>query len=349
MNITFVIESLVNGGAERVVSLLSKEMARQGNTVSIITFKDDCHYSYGGKLYCLNLPMNSTGVFGLICLYTKRAIAIRKLALIIKPDKVFSFMEVSSIISICAFIKPLVCIRTHPGSFTSKIKFIIRLLYPFSRAIICNSQAQMTTFQTIVNHPSIHTIYNPIDFELIDQLKDNPCYFKRPFILSAGRLVDLKRFDLLIQAYALSECRQYADLMIIGSGEKEASLKTLCKDLGISDFVIFQGSTSNPFCYMKRCLFFVLTSDYEGFPNVLAEALACGAAVISTDCPTGPSELIKDGYNGILVPTDQVRPLAQAMTTLCNNPDLRTQLKNAALPSVSHLQLTQITNQFLKI
>jgi len=349
MNITFVIESLSKGGAERVVSLLSKEMLTKGNTVTIITFKDDCHYSYGGKLYCLNLPMNTTGVFGLIGLYIKRAIALKKLLLRIKPDKVFSFMEVSSIISICALINPIVCIRLTPEYFSAKIKFIIRLLYPFSRAIICNSQAQIPTLQTIVNHPSIFTIYNPIDFELIDQLKDNPCDFNRPFILSVGRLADQKRFDLLIQAYALSECRECADLMIIGCGDKETSLKMLCKNLGISDRVVFKGNADNPFCFMKQCLFFVLSSDYEGFPNVLAEALACGAAVISTDCPTGPSELIKDGCNGILVPTDQVRPLAQAMTTLCNNQDLRTQLKNAAPSSVSHLHLSHITNQFLNI
>ena len=349
MNITFVIESLSKGGAERVVSLLSKEMARQGHTVSIITFKDDCHYPYEGNLYCLNLPMTTTGFFGLMGLYIKRSIALKKRVLSIKPDKVFSFMEVSSIISISTFIKPIVCIRLNPGSFSAKIKFIIRLLYPFSRAIICNSQAQIPTLLTIVNHSSIHTIYNPIDFELIDQLKDNPCDFSRPFILSVGRLADQKRFDLLIQAYALSECRKYADLMIIGSGDKEASLKTLSENLGISDRVLFKGNSDNPFCFMKQCLFFVLSSDYEGFPNVLAEALACGAAVISTDCPTGPSELIKDGYNGILVPTNQVSPLAQAMTTLYNNQDIRTQLKNAARLSVSHLHLSHITNQFLNI
>jgi glycosyltransferase involved in cell wall biosynthesis len=151
-------------------------------------------------------------------------------------------------------------------------------------------------------------------------------------ILAMGRLAPQKGFDLLLEAWALA-AGQLSDwsLRIVGEGPMRDQLVQLANNLKIGDRVTFAPFSNNPFSLYAQCGIFVLSSRFEGFGLVLIEAMSCGAACISFDCPNGPSEMIRHGVNGLLVPAEQVSALADAMVKLAEDPTLRQRLGNAAL------------------
>ncbi|MEP0369353.1 MAG: glycosyltransferase [Cyclobacteriaceae bacterium] len=154
-----------------------------------------------------------------------------------------------------------------------------------------------------IEKQKIVTIYNPLDLDLIKRMSKAPCPSNLPdnFILGVGRLEKQKRFDVLIKAFAKSALvDEGTHLVIIGKGSKLRDLIQLAESLGVSDFVHFEGFQSNPYAYMRATKAFVLTSDWEGFAHVVAEALACEARVISSDCDFGPKEILKQGELGAL-------------------------------------------------
>jgi glycosyltransferase involved in cell wall biosynthesis len=152
-----------------------------------------------------------------------------------------------------------------------------------------------------------------------------------PVILSAGRLTRQKDHETLVRGFALLRERTPARLIILGEGEERGNLERLTGQLSLRADVQLPGFTLNPFAYMARARLFVLSSRWEGFGNVLAEAMACGAPVVSTDCPSGPAEILQNGVFGRLSPVGDAPALASAMLealTLPPDPDL---LKTRAL------------------
>lgn len=154
---------------------------------------------------------------------------------------------------------------------------------------------------------------------------------RRKEILAMGRLSQEKGFDLLLEAWVLAVPRLPDwTLRIVGDGKLRDSLVRHASNLGIRHRVIFSPFSDDPFSLYSECGIFVLSSRFEGFGLVLIEAMSCGAACISFDCPNGPREFIRSGVNGILVPAGQVDALADAMVKLGVNPLLRQRLGNAA-------------------
>jgi len=141
-----------------------------------------------------------------------------------------------------------------------------------------------------------------------------------PVILAVGRLATQKAFDQLIEAFAVLRRTRSARLLILGEGRIRRSLEAQVQALGLQDDVDLPGETSNVFAYMARADLFVLSSRWEGFPNVLVEALACGCPVVATDCPSGPSEILDGGRYGSLVPVDDVPALTAAMEATLGAP-----------------------------
>ncbi len=174
----------------------------------------------------------------------------------------------------------------------------------------------------------IETIYNPIvDDELVNRAREpvpHPWFgaSSPPVILGAGRLYPQKDFPTLLKAFALIRARHRARLVILGEGQERNRLEQLARDLNIDNDVAFPGWVPNPFAYMANAALFVLSSSYEGFGNVVAEALACGCPVVSTDCPAGPAEILDGGKYGRLVPVGDEEKLAEAIaSTLADPPD----------------------------
>ncbi|NLO89188.1 MAG: glycosyltransferase, partial [Clostridia bacterium] len=165
----------------------------------------------------------------------------------------------------------------------------------------------------------IKVIYNPIVTpELLEKAKESigHPWFKPgqpPVILSAGRLTAAKDFPTLIHAFARVRAERLARLMILGEGEERPNLESLVRELGLESDVSMPEFVENPYAYMARAAVFVLSSAWEGFGNVLVEAMAVGTPVVSTDCPSGPAEILEGGKWGKLVPVGDVEKLAKAL------------------------------------
>jgi len=179
---------------------------------------------------------------------------------------------------------------------------------------------------TGVSRDRIHAIHNPtvpVDFdERASEPVDHPWFGSGnlPVILAVGRLARPKDYPTLLRAFARLRERIECRLVILGEGKERAHLETLASALGVSEYVDLPGYAPNPFCYMRRASLFVLSSVWEGSPNVLIEALAAGTPVVSTDCDNGPREILADGRYGILVPVGDPDALAEAMGFALENP-----------------------------
>jgi glycosyltransferase involved in cell wall biosynthesis len=184
----------------------------------------------------------------------------------------------------------------------------------------------------------ITTIYNPIVSPTVDSQSkaplDHPWFQPSapPVVLGVGRLHEQKDFPTLLRAFARVRAKREARLMILGEADAtHAQLRTelmsLATQLGIADDVTLPGFVTNPFTYMARAAVFVLSSAWEGLPSVLIEALACGCPVVSTDCPSGPAEILENGKYGPLVPVGGDVALAEAILSVLNTPPDRDRLQ----------------------
>ena len=152
-----------------------------------------------------------------------------------------------------------------------------------------------------------------------------------PFrLVACGRLVPIKGYPEMLRAVAETARSHEVQLDVLGSGPLEGELRELVAKLGIADKVVFHGFVSEPAEIMRNADLFVLNSHSEGFGNVIIEAMALGIPVISTDCPYGPREIIREGESGLLVPVGDVHALSEAMIRMIENPDLRTRISRAA-------------------
>jgi len=206
----------------------------------------------------------------------------------------------------------------------------MRLNYAAVDAVVAVSHGVAADTAKITGLPSdrIHVIRNPVVTPRLRLLAEAPTphpwleVIAPPVILGAGRLTKQKDFSTLLRAFARLKGQMQARLIILGEGGERGKLERLIKDLGLSADVALPGFSANPYAYMARASLFVLSSRWEGSPNVLTEAMALGTAVVATDCPSGPREILQDGRIGALVPVGDVAELAEAMrVTLASPPD----------------------------
>jgi len=196
----------------------------------------------------------------------------------------------------------------------------------------------------------IKVIYNPIlTSEIVEMSKEplNHPWFnsKIPVILGIGRLNKQKDFPNLIKAFAIVHKEMEAKLVILGEGEERSYLENLISELHLNSEVELLGFKDNPYPYLKSASLFVLSSEFEGFPLVLVEALALGTPVISTDCPGGSSEILEGGKYGVLVPVGDPVALSKAIIKMLTNPMPLDMLQNRAM----HFFLESATGSYLKL
>jgi glycosyltransferase involved in cell wall biosynthesis len=204
----------------------------------------------------------------------------------------------------------------------------IRLLYPGIDCIIAVSEGvKQDTIEVAGIEPGrIEVVRNPVLtprlLELAAQPSPHPWLDDTavPVILGAGRLTVQKDFASLLRAFARLRASRSCRLIILGDGRQERLLKELAVELGIEEDLSLPGFTTNPYAYMARAELFVLSSRWEGSPNVLTEAMALGTPVVATDCPSGPRETLDGGRYGPLVPVGDWQALAEAMAQSLDNP-----------------------------
>lgn len=206
---------------------------------------------------------------------------------------------------------------------------LIPMLYSGADAICTVSKAASYDLAAFASLPlqRVHTLYNPFDLARIEQWAAEPLdhpWFQPgqpPVVLAIGRLNEAKDFPVLIRAFARLRQQRMARLVILGEGELRPALEAQLAQLGLGvDAVQLPGFVANPYAWLARCSLFALSSRREGLPGALIEAMACGVPVVSTDCLSGPDEILEGGRWGRLVPVGDADALAQAMADTLDLP-----------------------------
>jgi glycosyltransferase involved in cell wall biosynthesis len=213
----------------------------------------------------------------------------------------------------------------------------MRVFYRHADAIVCVSAGVAEDVRRITGLPAerIVVVRNPVVTpqlrELANQPADHPwlAVGQPPVILGVGRLTVQKDFATLIRAFARLRAQRDVRLIILGEGRLRAALESLASKLGVADAVDMPGFKSNPYAYMSRAAVFVLSSRWEGSPNVLTEALALGRPVVATDCPSGPNEILQGGKIAPLVPIGDVARIADAIGEIMDAPPRADSLRAA--------------------
>lgn len=252
--------------------------------------------------------------------------------------------------------------RTTLGDITKtsqkwRWRFILPVLareYPKAGGIITvsNGVKEELAIHTGLPPHTITTIYNPVLIQKIRGKSLDPInhpWFQQeestPIILGVGRLVPQKDFATFLKAFSHVRQNRLAHLVILGEGRQRLELEALAHSLGIHKDVWMPGFSDNPYAFMSKASMLVLSSIYEGLPNVLIEALACGCPIVSTDCPSGPTEILEKGKFGTLIPMGNIQALAQAIHHTLDNPPNR----NDLLLRAADFDIQKVSRQYLGV
>ncbi len=228
---------------------------------------------------------------------------------------------------------------------------LIRWRYP-GHTVVVPSQGAADDLRDRYGLDDVRVIPHGVDAERIARLAeqtpdDLPSH---PFFIAIGRLVPQKDYPTMLTAFAEAHGRAVkTDLLILGGGSQQKTLEELANKLGVGATVRFKGHVENPYPYLKHARAIVLSSIYEGFGLVLLEAMTLGVPVITTDCPSGPAEIIANGEFGLIVPPREPHRLASAMLELTSFPDKRQSLIDKALQQADELSLEKMTRQYLEL
>lgn len=354
--IAFFLSDLDGGGAERVILNLANGFAQQGEFVDLVLARKEGLYLGQIDPGVNTIDLKAKSLFRSIPSLVKYLQNQR-------PQAMISALEDTNIVALMAKIlarKKISVFVTVHNNLSQEIRhaqqwkrkivpYFLRWIYPFAYRVVCVSQGVAQDLVKFGIQPrQIRVIYNPIVTpELIIKLQENlehPWFLlgQPPVILGVGRLNPQKDFPTLIRAFALVRRVQPARLLILGEGETRSELISLIKELNLDTDVQLEGFVENPFAYMKKAQVLVLSSAWEGFGNVLVEAMAAGIAVVSTDCPSGPEEILDKGKYGSLVAiADPAAMAAAILNTLKNNVD-PSWLKNRA----EEFSLEKILDQY---
>ncbi len=337
-HVAFYLPNLASGGAERVVVQLAAGLIQAGLKVDLVLVRAFGEY----------LPLVPSGarVIDLGCTNAYRsAPALLDYLRREQPDGLISALDLTNLIALlvrcAARPRTRVAIQVHSTVSAQKRsplkkkleKLLLARIYPWADCIVAVSHGAARDLARYTGIPveKIRTIYNPVippDLQAKAQEPvDHPWFTQDspPVILGAGRLVEVKDFSTLLQAFALTRKATNASstashlqppaprLLILGEGDERPRLEVLASQLGIAADFSLPGYTENPFAYMSKAAALVLSSRLEGLPSVLIEALACGCPVVSTDCPSGPSEILGAGKYGHLVPVGDAQAMSEAI------------------------------------
>lgn len=363
IKILFFIPTLSGGGSEKVTLQLLQHIGKRKFSPSLVLFEKKGQYMEA-------LP-SSIPIFELKKRKHKKALPwivmfrLKKLIKKEKPDVFVSLMcytnTLALIVKIMGRVQPKIIISERTSTYIYEGRFInflrslaIRFLYPKADKIVFPSRDMADKIMKSygVEKQKVNIIPNPVDIATItersQEIIEDPVYqAKNNIIIAIGRLSKEKGFLYLIKAIALlSKQGINCELVILGDGAEKISLQNLSKDLRVEERVHFLGFQSNPYKYLAHSKIFVLSSLYEGFPNVLLEAMALGVPSIATRCPTGPEEIITDEVNGLLIPPADEKALAHAIKKLLLDKDLRTRLSEAARKRAEDFKVEKIIKQY---
>ena len=377
MKIAVFIYSLAGGGAERVVSQLVPYLENKGFDVYLVLMNNTCVYSFQTKIEPFFLE-NSAATENSVLKLLKIPLLAYKYHIFLKKNKILksiSFLTRPGFISVltkCFDRKRTVIISERSNSsnqygyvnLQSWINtFLIKKLYPNADLIITNSRGNAEDLISNFNVPKLNitTIYNPISIETIRAVECKRDFFDTRFfnLISVGRLDEGKNHQLLIRSVGKLKSKKVR-LYIFGDGELRYELQKLIKNLGLKNIVFLMGFDSNPYQYLKTADLFVFASNHEGFPNALLEAMACNLPIVTTNCPSGPNEILEAeiGYDyqeklltkyGILVPRNSEKQMIEAIVCMMENKAYYENCKASIATRILDFEKEKILEEFYNV
>ncbi len=369
--LAILIYSLAGGGAERVVSILLDEL-KDTYDITLVLMNDTIHYSLPENqkiIYLENSSPNEQGFWKLFKL-PLLGLKYKKICIQNNIDTTLSFMNRPNYIALFSKIfgnasNIIISERSQPSlqhkrgmqGFINRI--LIKFLYPKADKIIANSLGNSLDLENKFDVHPVYTINNPFDLAKIHILSREYCEIARKkfTFVTVGRLDAGKNHSIIIDAIKDLD----AELWIIGEGPLRNTLQAKIKELHLEDSVYLLGRQDNPFKYLSKADCFVFSSNHEGFPNVLVEALACALPIISTDCPSGPREILapdttqdthlKTGIEiaqyAILTPINDSENLKKAMHTIITDKDMCNSYRTRNIQRAQDFSKEKISLQFI--
>jgi len=356
----FVLPSLGGGGAERASVDLLRGMNRERFELTVALFAQNGSFleQLPGDVQVRNLRGGSRYDFRLVW----------RLARLLHregPSIIFSVLRYANLVTLLAHrlagskARVIVNEQNLPsaefalfGGAQVKGCFLKRL-YPQADLVTTISKGiarELASLYGLSEH-KVQVIPNPVDVARVRTMgsakQEHPWFHSGlPVLMAVGRLHAQKGFTYLIRAFAIVRNRLPCKLIILGEGPQRRNLEHLIAEFGLSDDVALPGFQANPYNYMRNSTVFILSSLYEGFGNVLVEALALGVPVISTRCPVGPDEIISDGITGLLVPPADEDFLAQAILRVLKDDELRRRLAANGPGRAADFAVERIVSQY---
>lgn len=332
--VAFLIHDLRDGGAERITVSLANGVAARGFDVDLVLVNEKGKPSYFESLApavnvkSLKQARTLTSAFGFRDYYNQT-----------RPDVVISALTHINIAAILGRMmarhKPRLIVVEHNqmSKNIGRKKGFVRLayaavprVYRLADVIGVVSEGVKSDFVTLTGIPAerVEVFYNPVVTpKLREQCREKPDHpwlevGEPPVVLGIGRLAEQKNFEMLIEAFAALRQSRNARLMILGEGPDRKKLEALAKATGYHEDIAFPGFVDNPFACMSRAAIVALSSNWEGLPTVLIEAMACGTPVVSTDCPSGPSEILRQGQLAPLTPCGDAEAFTRSLDDVLN-------------------------------
>ena len=336
------------GGTERVLAMLANEFTRNGIRATIVTLiHEPCAYALDPAVTLVPLYQNEGAPP--VRDYVRCFRRLRKLIRTGKPDLVLSMPEEvtgKAIPFLFTLGVPIVVSdRNNPWIMpVNRLNRVLRaLFYRFASGFVFQTREAASFYSERIRKKSV-IIPNPLELERLPPPWTGP---RRKEVVAAGRLEEQKNFRLLIRAFAEFQ-KAYPDysLTIYGEGSLKRELEEFARETLPAGSYALPGSTKELLCAMNGAAMFVLSSDYEGMPNVLIEAMALGLPCISTDCRCGPADLIEDGSSGLLVPVGDSGALSAAMKRVAASEALQTALGRGAMRVRDKLDAKKIIAQW---
>jgi GalNAc-alpha-(1->4)-GalNAc-alpha-(1->3)-diNAcBac-PP-undecaprenol alpha-1,4-N-acetyl-D-galactosaminyltransferase len=356
MKVTLVIYALGAGGAERVMTIMANYWAVHGWRITLITLVDRDRPPFYPldpqiQLQQLNVAGTSTNLLESFQAGWQRIIALRAAIVASQPDVIISFMNTVNVLVLLAGwklnIPTIVSEHIYP-EFTDANKiwqFLMKWTYRYADRVTLLTQNALPFYPASQGYRSV-VMPNPV----LTPAPDPPTepLVSTPTVMAMGRLHPQKGFDLLLKAFAQVRTK-HPDwhLTILGEGSMRTELEALRAQLGLVECVHLPGSVKNVNAHLRQAELFILPSRFEGFPMALCEAMACGLPVLAADCLSGPSEIVRDGVDGILVPPEDIEALAAGLDRLMGDRALRQQLAQAAPQVLDRFGLERVMGLWL--
>jgi len=342
--IAIFVPDLALGGGQRVAMNMAEMLSSAGDDIQIVMMSNETsHFQTDLKIISLNCQKRDSFTGKLLTIF-QRVKAFKKLIKQEKYDVIISFLESANL---CSFLsapkKSILTIHGNPIIFTGFDRLMLKKVLRYSNNLVSVSDGLKDILEDDYGLKNVAVIKNATDpLEIQEKAKVETFKHPRKYMVAAGRLADVKQFDVMINAFYQSKASKEYDLILIGDGENREQLEAKIKD----DHVHLVGQKSNPFPIINGAECYLMTSETEAFPMVLLEALSLGKPLVAYNCPTGVKEILVNNMNGLLIENQNLDAFVKAIDKIIYTDNLQKTLASHSVKSVENFTPNSINQQW---